>query len=73
MGQLTQFLKPVNQKENGRGGGGGEGEGRGTCRELDYIKRDRDTTITSIRESCIDPDSDKPITERHLLGLHSGQ
>ena len=44
----------------------------GACGELDSIKRDRDTIITSLCESCIDPDSDKPITERHLLGLHTG-
>lgn len=69
--RTTDLVSETSESE-GKWLGVGGGGGRGTCRELDYIKRDRDTTITSIRESCIEPDSDKPITERHLLGLHSG-
>lgn len=69
MWEFHRTTEPVSATSESEGKGGGRG---GACGELDYIKRDRDTIITSMCESHIDPDSDKPITEKHLLGLHTG-
>lgn len=58
VGQLAnRFLQPVN-------GGGGQHRGK-----TGLDQRDRNTTISVIREPCVNPDSNKPIRERHLLGL----